>query len=354
MNRHGMKNVIKALRGFINKVRWFFNYTSWLLKYVKRNLGFNTLRDIKILSIEFSSICNLRCKYCFIEKLERPKFLDIKIYEKLIKEVAENSRYKIRTIEWPVSGEFFVYPEYKQAIEITKKYMRANPHFRPHIILNENFMLFDEEKIEFILQSGIVKQIICSIDGHDAKSFEEMRPPAKFDVVLRNFRTLVRRNREFGHPIFIQINNGRDENSPGREFSEEMKEIFRESNDLTFWRPKFWNESFNKKEKHFYPANGFCTFVFNSVTLSASGFISKCCMDLKGTTAYADLRQNTLEEIWRSTIRKQFLTLMFKNQRKAIDGCKTCSITNTNNDNRYNNFYRIVKRKLFLPMMRFN
>jgi len=325
------------------------NYIFWIIKYAKLKLGLNVLKHIEILSIEFSSICNLRCKYCFIEQNERAKFLDIKVYEKLIKEVAENPQYKIRTMEWPISGEFFIYPEYKQVIEITKKYWDTNPHFRPHIILNDNFMLFDEERIDLILKSGIVRQIICSIDGHDAKSFEDMRPPAKFDRVLKNYQYLLKKNKELGNPIFIQINNGRDEQSPNNEFSSDMVDIFEQADDVTFWHPKFWNESFNKATKQFYAAKGFCTFVFNNATLSSNGHISKCCMDLKGSTVYADLSKNTLKEIWHSKTREQFLDLMFLNKRKSIKGCDTCSIKNTNNDNRFTNISRVFKRRFLLP-----
>ena len=113
---------------------------------------------------------------------------------------------------------------------------------------------------------------------------------------------------------------------------------------VTFWRPKYWNDSFNKKDKKFYPAKGFCSFVFNNVTLASSGKISKCCMDLRGATVYADLNTHTLEEIWNSQMRRQFLGLMFANKRKDIKGCATCSITYTNNDNRYTNWMKRVRR----------
>ena len=320
----------------IKKLLFVFCYFSWVYRYLRLQCGFNTLKDIKILSIEFSSVCNLRCKYCFLEQNNRPRFLDIALYEKIIKEVAENPKYNIRIMEWPISGEFFVYPEHKQVVDITKKYWDANPHFRPHIILNENLMLLNEEKVDLILGSGIVRQIICSIDGHDDKTFEDMRPPARFDKLRENFNMLIRKNEESGNPVFIQINNGRDEKSIGKPLSQEMVDIFKQGDAVRSWRPKSWNESFNKGAKQFYPAKGFCTFVFNNVTLSANGHISKCCMDLKGSTVYADFSKGTLEEIWHSEARKQFLRLMFRNKRRLIAGCGTCSITNTNNDNRFN------------------
>lgn len=332
-------------------MQYVFHYLNWLYHYLRLNLGLGDLRGIKILSIEFSSVCNLVCKYCFLEQKERARFLDIGIYEKLIKEVAENPKYNIKVIEWPISGEFFVYKEWKKVVDITKKYMDENPHFRPHIILNENFMLFDEEKIDYILKSGTVKQIICSVDGHDAKTFEDMRPPAKWDKLLKHFRYLIKRNNELGHPVFIQINNGRDENSLHRELSDEMKEIFLAGDTVTLWNPKYWNESFNKKETKFFPAKGFCTFVFNNITLASSGQISKCCMDLKGATVYADFAKHSLEEIWHSQTRKNFLNLMFYNRREKIKGCENCSITKVNNDNRFNNVVRQIKRRL-LPIFK--
>jgi radical SAM protein with 4Fe4S-binding SPASM domain len=336
-------NVIKKA---IRKILWLFHYIGWVYKYAKLRLGLDTLKEIKILSIEFSSVCNLRCKYCFLDQLDRERFLDITIYEKLIREIATNPKYDLKVMEWPISGEFLVYPKHKEIVEITKKYMQQYPNFRPHIILNENLALLTEEKINMLLESGVLKQIICSVDGHDAATFEDMRPPAKFDRVLNNMRLLHKRNAELGHPVFIQINNGRDERSKGQALSDGVKEIFRMGDTVTFWNPKYWNESFNKKDKQFFPAKSFCSFVFNNVTLSSSGKISKCCMDLRGATIYADLRDHTLEEIWKSQARRQYLDLMFANKRKDIKGCETCSITNTNNDNRYTNWVRTGRRML--------
>lgn len=344
-----MKGVsIKALSNVAvqvtKKILWIFYYVSWLYRYVRLILGFNVLKDIKMLSIEFSSVCNLHCKYCFLGGANRPKYLDIDIYEKLIKEICENSKYDIKVMEWPISGEFFMYPHYKKVFEITRRYMDGYHGFWPHIILNDNVVLLDEEKIELILKSGIIKQVICSIDGHDAETFEEMRPPARFETVYKNIRLLTQRNKALGSPAFIQINNGRDERSEGKDLSKEMKEIFNLADEVLFWNPKYWNESFNKQEKQFHPAKGFCTFVFNNVTLSTSGFVIKCCMDLNGSTAYGDASKESLANIWHSTERKRFLTMMCRNRRHILDGCKACSITNVNNDNRNTNMVRTLKR----------
>lgn len=339
---------MKSIFGNVfKKIFWCGNYVSWLWRYSRLMCGANRLRDIKILSIEFSSVCNLRCKYCYLDKLDRPKTLDIHIYEKLIKEVSENLQYNIKIMEWPISGEFFIYPHFKEVIKITKRYMNQNPHFRPWVILNENLMLMNEERTDLILKSGVVKQLICSIDGHNKETFEDMRPPAKFDVIVQRMRWLKKRNEELGCPVHIQINNGRDERSWGKEFAEDMKELLRMGDSVTQWHPQYWNESFNKTERVYVPSKGFCAFVFNNVTLTSAGYISKCCMDLRGQTEYADFARDSLKNIWHSDMRKQFLKLMFQNKRRSIKGCDTCSITNTNNNNHHNNFARRIKKKIF-------
>lgn len=340
---NNMNNIINIFRFLFSKLIWLLNYPVWVIKYLRIKLGLNILRDIKILSIEFSSVCNLRCKYCYLDKLDRPKTLDIAVYEKLIKEVSENPEYNIQIMEWPISGEFFVYPKFREVISITKHYMDQNPRFRPWVILNENLILMDEERMDLILRSGVVKQLICSIDGHDKETFEDMRPPAKFDVIAERMRVLKAKNDALGHPVHIQVNNGRDHRSFGKEFSKEMKEIIRLGNSVTSWHPEFWNESFNKPDRQYDPAKGFCSFVFNNVTLSSSGFVSKCCMDLRGQTEYADLRKDTLKNIWHSQARKQFLTNMFRNKRSLIKGCGSCSITQTNNNNKFDSPHKTVR-----------
>ena len=332
------------MRALFRKLIWLSAYMTWIYGYIRLKWGFNTLRGIKILSIEFSSACNLRCKYCYLDKLDRPKTLDIAVYEKLVKEVSENPEYNICTMEWPISGEFFVYPQFREVVAITKRYMDQNPHFRPWVILNENLMLMDEDRMHLILQSGVVKQLICSIDGHDKETFEDMRPPAKFDVIVERMRALKAQNDALGHSVHIQINNGRDQRSFGKEFSREMKEIIRFGDSVTSWHPEYWNESFNKPDHRYYPAKGFCAFVFNNVTLSSSGFVSKCCMDLRGQTEYADLRKDTLKNIWRSQARRQFLTDMFRNKRILIKGCSSCSITQTNNNNKFDSLRKTLRR----------
>lgn len=285
-----------------------------------------SVKDIEVVSIEFCSVCNLKCRYCFLEKRERPAFLDLSIYEKLLDEICQHKEYNIKIMEWPISGCFFLHPRYQEVIKITKEYKEKYPNFRPWIILNDNLMLFDKDKVNFILNQGVVDQIICSIDGVDKETFEYMRPKVDFDTVLANTDYLLRKNRECGNKIVVQINNGRDEKSTGRKLDLRLKEIFSRADRLTNWEPVNWNASFHKEQPRYTPYPFFCSFVFESVSLSTSGAITKCCMDLKEATRYGDFSKNTLESIWFSDQRRAFLRAMREGKRQLIPGCDTCSI----------------------------
>lgn len=307
--------------------RTLINSRKYRKKYKRIISGQSSLSDIEVISIEFCSVCNLSCRYCFLEKNNRPAFLDIGIYKKLLAEICENGQYRIKIMEWPISGCFFLHPQYRRIIEITKEYKEKYPDFRPWIILNDNMMLFDKDKVDFILKEGVVDQIICSIDGVNKDTFEHMRPKADFDTVLANTDYLLRKKSEGKSRIVVQINNGRDEKSTGKMLDPRLKEIFSRADLLTNWEPVNWNASFHKRNPRYNTYPFFCSFVFESVSLSTSGAITKCCMDLKEATRYGDFSKNTLESIWFSEARRAFLRAMHEGRRHLIPGCDSCSIS---------------------------
>jgi len=317
----GIRNVLRAQK--------------YRAKYAKLISGKGSLKDIEVISIEFCSICNLNCRYCFLTKGERPSFLGLDIYKKLLIEICENKEYQVKIMEWPISGCFFLHPQYKEIIKLTRECVEKYPNFKPWIILNDNMMLFGKDKVDFIFGQGIVNQIICSIDGIDKETFEYMRPRADFDKLLENMSYLLRKKSESKNKIVIQINNGRDANCAGRHLDLRLKEIFSQADFLTDWEPLDWNESFHKERPCYASYPFFCSFVFESACLATSGAIIKCCMDLKESTKYGDFNKNTLKSIWLSEERRAFLRRMHEGRRSSISGCASCSISYMSQNKHY-------------------
>jgi radical SAM protein with 4Fe4S-binding SPASM domain len=304
-------------------------------RYWKLVRGARCLSDLKIVSIEFCSVCNLACRYCDLQKLDRPPFLDLGIFRKLIDEISDTTKYGIEIMEWPISGEFLLHPEHEAVVRYTREAMDRNPRFRPWVILNDNMMLLDEAKARFLLEAGVLSQIICSIDGRDKASFEYMRKRGKYEIVMANTERLVDMNIRAGHPLVIQINNGCDATCKDTPRDPRLQRLFGRVDHVRYWEPVDFNESFHGEQPDFKPARGFCTFVFNSVTLSSSGQILKCCMDLQERTKYGDFTRESLDAIWHGAMRKELLGHMYRNRRDQVSGCANCAIGMTDNNNKY-------------------
>jgi radical SAM protein with 4Fe4S-binding SPASM domain len=186
--------------------------------------------------------------------------------------------------------------------------------------------LFDDNTVDFVLREGLINQVICSIDGVDKETFEYMRPNADFYAVLKNTDYLLQKNRECKEKITIHINNGRDERSAGRKIDPVLKKIFDQVDIVAGWKPLDWNESFHRECPVYSVHPYFCSFVFESVSLSTSGAIIRCCNDLREATKYGDLSRDTLRSIWFSAERLGFLRAMRAGNRHLIPGCSNCSI----------------------------
>lgn len=295
------------------------------------------LKEIEILSIEFSSVCNLDCAYCFLNRENgRPHYLDPVIYRKLITEIAGNTAYDIQTMEWPISGDFFMNKRWREFIDITRQAMEDHPNFRPWVLLNDNMMLFTPEKIEVVLDSGVVHQIICSLDGRDKESAERMRPGARYETLLAHIHALVDANHARGNRVVIEINNGTDALCGSVPIDPAMQAVFDRVDRVRRWTPVKWNDSFTVEgDGGAMPKPGYCQFVTNVAAVSTSGKLIKCCMDLQESTAYADLTTSTLEQLWRGPERLAFMEKMGQGRRSELPGCATCSIGYTDNDNAF-------------------
>lgn len=323
----GMRQLVRSARGRISTL-------AAMYKYFKLLSGRSCRADLKIVSIEFCSVCNLSCRYCDLQPAGRPAFLDIAVFEKLLAEISATRRWGVEVIEWPISGEFLLHPRWREAIDLTRRYLDANPRFRPWIILNDNMMVFDREKVDYVLGQRVFNQIICSIDGRDKESLEYMRPRSKWERVVGQAEYLVEANLRAGHPTVIEVNNGCDHTCVDRPLDPRLAALCQRVDHVRTWEPTDWNESFHGAAPQFAPARSFCTFVLNAVTLSTSGALIKCCMDLQERTKYADFTRHSLDEIWHSAARKRFLGQMYRNRRGEIPFCKSCSIGLVNNNNR--------------------
>ena len=164
------KNYIKGLSQ--NKYWVYYNY-----KFRKK---------VKLLTllIEFTPLCNLKCRMCALDHSQKG-FMDPLLFEEIVNQISDSSKYNIDNISLWHGGETLLHPKLDLMLEILAKAKRKNKTF-PKVALLTNATVLDERKSDIILTSNAVDLMLFSVDGGTKESFENLRYGAKWEEVLNN------------------------------------------------------------------------------------------------------------------------------------------------------------------------
>jgi len=139
------------------------------------------------LVIETSTICNLRCTYCFrrLDGFQAGKNMGYDFFTKVIKEMPYLENLVVQGI-----GEPLLNPDLFEMIEFAKKRQLK-------VQFNTNGTLLHKTNITKILSSN-VDQVCISVDTSDPERFETVRVGAKFEQVVGNIKNLVSQRNHSG------------------------------------------------------------------------------------------------------------------------------------------------------------
>jgi MoaA/NifB/PqqE/SkfB family radical SAM enzyme len=134
------------------------------------------------LSIEPTNHCQLSCAECptGMKELSRRKgYMNIELYEKLIKSVYKHSFY----VNLYFQGEPLLHPQIEQMITIARKH-------RIYIVLSTNGQSINEEMAEKLVISGLSK-IIISMDGFSNETYTQYRKNGDVEKVKSGIIALI-------------------------------------------------------------------------------------------------------------------------------------------------------------------
>lgn len=289
---------------FKNRFQWF-NYPKW--KYVA---PFPLHVDFEV-----SSRCNLSCPMCFRRHFENDhEFMDmdLELYKKGVDECAANHLYSIR-LSW--RGESTLHPQLLDMISYAR-----NKGIKEISFLSNGSVLTNEFCMGLI-EAGL-DYVTISVDAL-RENYNELRTPLDFDQTVKNISRFYTLKEKYGNGFPKIKIQGIYEYFKNQE--EEYYETFRNITD---------NISFNVK--HDYQLRDveqedrlFCPYLWQRITVTASGLIPLCISDWDLHLPLGDLRADTIKDIWHGQKLEDFRDVHIDNRRLELKPCQMCIRTKT-------------------------
>ena len=291
--------------------------------------------------LETTNICNFKCIFCpesFSDYKERTGGLfqlqppDFEYIAKQIKQIGG-----LKTLNFYVMGEPFVNKNLINYIKLAKKLKISE-----RLIVTSNGTLITKDKYQAICESGLDYLRISIYGPNEEKHKTNTQSKIKLDVVIKNILGLKKFRDEngFNSPhIYIKMIESTDPQN-NQDFLSTFKDV---GDEIRIEPVANWNDpdgknlsQIDKESLQAMPYFSFkkeaCPFPFYTLAIHSDMKVSVCCVDWEKMTVIGDLRNNTLEEIWRGEELFNFQLKHIQRKRSELAGCKNCTFLHTTID----------------------
>jgi sulfatase maturation enzyme AslB (radical SAM superfamily) len=320
-----LRLVEKVIRNAAIGVEIFFN----------RRLGRQFIPlDLGAFSIEPSSVCNLKCRFCAYEKKTSPR---VSMSNEMFRDAIEQAigmgftRFHLT----PTTGEVFMDKHLFDKLI----FLDANPKVCGYHFFT-NLTIPSREQLMQLQQLKKLERLTISVYGHDEKSFLAItRTNAKiYQRLVTNLQTVLLHVGRWHFPISIGFRSTFD--VPARDESELMNLLtgFRKAGVgvhsshgiYNNWGGHISQSDVPDLNLYIIPTkgprkSGACVKLFDAVQIMATGIVNACCCrDVDATLRIGDLREKPLAEIISSTNPEYIRIIEEQQEGKFQPVCKSC------------------------------
>lgn len=271
----------------------------------------------KKVNFDICTFCNHKCTFC---SNSDPRTIKDQTSLSDFKKVMQNVSKYVEMTELGLSakGEVLVNKEFADIIRASKEEFHI-----PYVYFSTNGALLDEKKALEILEAG-VDSIKFSINAVDAKSYESVHLVDDFDLVIKNFKNLLKLKRERFKSLKVTISSviDLDRDSLVDRFKELIGKDFELVNDVALYAitytPKF-NEiaSSQKVTKK-------CSIPFNELYINSDGSLGLCCKDYFDAVNFGSLLENDFMDVYNGENFKEIREMHQKSEFPDNHLCKNC------------------------------
>jgi pyruvate-formate lyase-activating enzyme len=279
---------------------------------------------IRELNFELCSACNLRCKWCSLDSLKRGGVMKIETFQRVLEEIRDESRFRVREINLHHSGDILLHPKFGEFLRVLSEEKARRPGRFPSVQLLTSATHLKGERVEAILRhADVIDWLRFSVDGGNPRDFEEVRVGAKWDQVLGNINAFLDEAEKRGKRMRTGIISVFG--TPTPEIHEDFRKLVYR---VTNYMPRLPHNWVGKKDlgvaaPPVHP-QGLCKFVLSQAVVLYDGKVTLCCNDLNAEGVVGDLATESLYDVFKGERRGLHVRLMREGRRKDLPFCGTC------------------------------
>lgn len=286
-----------------------------------------------VLSVEPSSICNLKCPQCptGIGTLERPQGeMDFELFKAVIDDTAKY----LTNLQLFFQGEPFLNKNLFDMIQYAGKK-------NIYTLTSTNGHFLNEDNIGKLLDSRL-NAIVIGLDGVTPEVYMNYRKNGAFDKVIEGIRLLISKRSELGlnrpkvYIQFIVMKQNETQVEQVRSLGAELKvdetliktaQVYPGTNpdDFIPENPEF--SRYKKEDGNLvlnYDIPDKCKRIWTTAVMTWDGRLAACCFDKDADNSFGSWTGGPFLNIWRSKKGIDFRRQILKN-RKQIPICSNCT-----------------------------
>lgn len=325
-----MKNIIRKLI--------LHNRSPKIIRKLALSVHHRRLGQTPSYSIENSTVCNLKCRFCTHPKINLEKeFITSSIFNRIIAEINRfhNRRFpnKELTIVYGGLGEPLLHPLY---LEHLRQIRRDFPNAR--IQVDTNGVVLDSETSKVLVSEHLVDMLSISLNAPNRKLYEKLMVQDKFDTVIHNIYDFIeiRNDAKSEIKLSICVKDTDDNRQENFLIEEQLTSILSESdqfwiNDILNWGGMINVQDLNSNShlKHIdFPCYGI--LMVSNIVIDIYGNVYPCCTAL-GTARgnsyllLGNVCEKHLTEIWEHGRHLEIKRIMMEGGISTIKPCKLCT-----------------------------
>jgi radical SAM protein with 4Fe4S-binding SPASM domain len=271
----------------------------------------------KLLNVEPTNHCNLKCIMCPRDKMTRAQGrMSLELFQQILHQASVQG---VEQIVLNGYGEPFLHPEIFTMLKLLR-----NSGVQGRMYTNAQLL-----KPEYIekLSAFPPHHLTISLDGFSQKTYEKIRRNGQYERVIANLEDLLQSRKSWAQTMKITLQQIQMPETKSE--SEGFKDFWQgRVDEISLPAMHNWGGHFADTERSLLQSRVRfpCKELWRTMMIFWDGRVSICCAAFDDDLIVGDLQKESLDEIWQGDKYRELRRLHAENRAGEIALCRHCDM----------------------------